>query len=206
MATGEILEGVWRHVARHPDWAPGDDWDAEVAWWAVRTRAGLHLIDPLVEEWDVPDGLVREAGGAAAVVRTAHWHERSCPQAAARYGVPVYARPTPPDGPLRTFDLPLAHGQRLPGGPVALHVARESEIAVWLPDTRALVAGDVLLRDGDGRLRLCPASWVGGERELHHLRQELRRLVALEPEHVLVAHGPLVLGDGLRALEAALAG
>jgi hypothetical protein len=40
----------------------------------------------------------------------------------------------------------------------------------------------------------------------HVARHPDWRLVALEPEHVLVAHGPLVLGDGLRALEAALAG
>ncbi len=205
MATGEILEGVWRYVARHPDWAPGESWDAEVAWWAARTNAGLLLIDPLVEDWELADALVSGAGGAAAVVRTCHWHDRSCPQAAARYGVSLYARPTPPEGPLRPFDQPLAHGQRLPGGPLALHASRETELTLWLPEPRALVVGDVLLRDGDGRLTLCPASWVGGERELRDLRVELRRLVALEPEHVLVSHGPLVLGDGLRALEAALA-
>lgn len=200
----QVLEGVWRFVARHPDWESGEDWEPEVAWWAVRTADGLVLIDPLLAGWEELDGLVAAQGPCAAVIRTVFWHERSCPAAAARYGCELWALPAPPETPLRAYDRAAAHGQRLPGGLIALEVTRASELALWLPGVRALVFGDAMLRDGEGRLNLCPPAWVGGEENHARLRSALSRLPELEAEHVLVSHGPLVLGDAATALAGAL--
>jgi glyoxylase-like metal-dependent hydrolase (beta-lactamase superfamily II) len=84
-----------------------------------------------------------------------------------------------------------------------IDVERADEIALWLPAQRALLFGDAMLRRENGELRVCPASWlqpVGGRPRLTAL---LQALAALPVEHVLVSHGPLVLGDGPRSLTAA---
>lgn len=49
---GEVLEGLWRFEAAHPDWTEDEGgeegWDRIVVWWAVTTTRGVLLIDPLV--------------------------------------------------------------------------------------------------------------------------------------------------------------
>ncbi|HWD65138.1 MAG TPA: hypothetical protein VG405_08175 [Solirubrobacteraceae bacterium] len=188
MSSGEeILENLWRFTAVHPEWEEGEDWDADVAWWAVRGGVGLTLIDPLVEDWAELDELVRACGGCAGIVRTLHFHERSIPEAAARYGAEVWA-----EGPV-------------PGGIEATPLVRDDEIALWLPEQRALAFGDAMLRDSDGRLTMCPESWVTRAGGRTRLREDLLPLQERAPEHVLVSHGPLVLGDGTEALAGALA-
>jgi len=199
--TGQILEGVWRFVAVHPDWEDmGDGWEPEVAWWAVRTDAGLVLIDPLVSDWEALDGLVADHGGCAGVVRTVYWHQRSVAEAADRYGAEIWARPAPPDTPGRAFDRPVNSGQTLPGGLVGYDVVRADEIAVWVPSQAALVFGDLLVRGPDGELKLCPAHWIDRIGGAERVRAVLRALPELDLVHVLVSHGPLVLGDGSAAL------
>ena len=75
----------------------------------------------------------------------------------------------------------------------------------WIPKHATLVAGDVLLGDGDGRVRMCPESWLP-ERTTHALLAEsLRPLVDLAVERILVSHGEPVLRDGRAALAAAIA-
>jgi glyoxylase-like metal-dependent hydrolase (beta-lactamase superfamily II) len=188
MSSGEeILKDLWRFTAVHPEWEEGEDWDAEVAWWAVRGSDGLTLIDPLVEDWEELDDLVQAGGGCAGIVRTLHFHERSIPETAARYGAQI------------STEAPL------PGGIAATPLVRDDEIALWLPDQRALAFGDAMLRAPDGRLTMCPESWVARVGGRARLRQHLEPLRELGPDHVLVSHGPLVLGDGSAALAAALA-
>lgn len=211
-SQAEVLEHLWQFGSVHPDWTAGDDWPAEVAWWAVATRDGLVLIDPLVEDWEPVDRLVERAGGCAAVIRTCHWHERSVAVAAARYGAEVWARPLPAGQAPSTSDCePHPFGraieapQTLPGGLEARDVVRDDEIAVWLPDHRALLFADVMLRDADGALHMCPESWMRRNGGRARLREALTPLLDLAPEHLLVAHGPLVLGDGPRSIAHALA-
>jgi hypothetical protein len=51
-SSGEILQGLWRFEAVHPEWTEDkggeEGWEPLVAWWAISTIAGLLLIDPLV--------------------------------------------------------------------------------------------------------------------------------------------------------------
>jgi hypothetical protein len=206
---GEVLPGLWRFEAEHPDWTEDEGgeegWDQIVAWWAVRTSRGLLLVDPLVVDWAQLDALARQGGGCAGVVRTIHWHERSVAAAAARYDARVWAG-LPQDGnALRPYDIALGDGKSLPDGIEAFALERADEVALWLPEQAALVFGDATLRRGDtGELYMCPDSWSqppGGRARLRELLAELTRLPV---EHVLVAHGPLVLGDGLRSLRLAI--
>jgi hypothetical protein len=207
--VGEVLRGVWRFESVHPDWVEedgGEDgWERTVAWFAVSTSSGLLLIDPLVVGWPELDALVDTHGGCAGVVRTLHWHHRSVAEAAARYDVSVWAKP--PSSPNRDwppFDRALDDGDELPNGARAFAVQRDDELALWLPAHAALVFGDAMLRRPSGELRMCPDSWLQPEGGPERLRELLAPLADLPVEHVLVAHGPLVLGDGQVSLRAAI--
>ena len=208
--VGEVLSGVWRFEALHPEWTEeegGEDgWDPTVAWWAVSSPRGLLLVDPLVVEWPELDALVEQHGGCAGVLRTIHFHQRSVAEAAARYGAPVWAKPPPPvDRAWPPFDRALRDGEEV-DGLRAFDVERADELALWLPAQSALVFGDAMLRRPSGELRVCPESWLQPEGGPARLRALLAQLANLPVEHVLVAHGPLVLGDGAAALRAAISG
>lgn len=99
---------------------------------------------------------------------------------------------------------PFTDGKRLPGGAEAFEAERADEVVFWLPGVAAAAIGDILLGVGEG-LRLCPASWVGGDEQLERARASLRQLLELPIEMVLTSHGPPVLSEGQRALAAALA-
>ena len=208
-SVGEVLRGVWRFESLHPDWIEedgGEDgWERTVAWFAVSTPSGLLLIDPLVVGWRELDALVETHGGCAGVLRTLHWHQRSVAEAAARYNASVWAKP--PSSPNRgwpPFDRALDDGDELCDGAQAFAVQRDDELALWLPAHAALVFGDVMLRRPSGELRMCPDSWLQPEGGPVRLRELLAPLAELPVEHVLVAHGPLVLGDGQASMRAAI--
>jgi glyoxylase-like metal-dependent hydrolase (beta-lactamase superfamily II) len=208
--VGEILDGLWRFEALHPEWtedeAGEDGWEQTVAWWALATENGLALIDPLVADWVALDGLVEAHGGCAGIVRTCQWHQRSIDAAVSRYGAEVWARPPAGDAAGPLVDHPVGGGEELFGGAVRIvNIERGDEIGLWLPAHTALVFGDAMLRRAGGVLRVCPDSWlqpVGGP---ERLRTVLRELASLPVEHVLVSHGPESLGGGRDELLAATA-
>ena len=205
--AGQIIQGLWRFEALLPDWteneAGEDGWEQSVAWWALAAPGGIVLIDPLVEDWDVVDRLVADEGGCIGVVRTCVWHQRSIPEVANRYDSDVWARPDPDGRARHGPDRALSDRDEPVDGLRAIDVERADELALWLPRQRALVFGDAMIRTREGELRVCPDSWtqpVGGPARLRAL---LGSLTALPIEHVLVSHGPLVLGDGLVSLRRA---
>ncbi len=202
-----VLSGLWRDVALHPEWTEdegGDEgWEPEVAWYAVASSDGLVLIDPLVSDWDALDGLVAAQGGCAGIIRTCHWHQRSIPEAADRYGASVWARQTLSNDVRTPFDHQLSDGQELFGLRV-IDIERIDEVGLWLAARGALIFGDAMLRRDPGTLVMCPASWIQPSDGRERLRAILTALTDLPVEHVLVSHGPLVLGDGLTALKAAV--
>ena len=197
----EALPGIWFWELAHPDWRPGDSWAPEVRCWAIRTSAGVALVDPLVDS-DADDGTrwaALDALGAetpiTAVIRTLHYHHRSCAQASARYDVPIYAREPPrPDLPAHPFDRALADGGTLPGGIVAHHLERDDEVALWIADAGALLFAVGQRRAG--RFELCPDWWVSDDDSWSMLRDQMRALAMLAPSHLLVSHGPHDSGDG----------
>jgi hypothetical protein len=207
-AVGEILEGLWRFEAPHPEWTEdegGDEgWDRIVAWWATASPRGLVLVDPLVLDWAALDLLVAERGGCAGVLRTCHWHQRSVAEAAARYDADVWAKPPNGGAAHHPFDHAVTSGQVLFAGVRTLDLERADEIALWLPAQAALVFADAMLRTDAGDLRTCPDSWVQPDGGPARLRAVLSSLTDFPAEHILVSHGPLVLDTGLASLRAAL--
>lgn len=207
-ATGEIIDGLWRFEALHPEWTEAeggdeDGWEQSVAWWAVAAAGGLVLIDPLVDDWDAVDRLVAGEGGCTGVVRTCHWHQRSVVDVVSRYHVEAWARTYPDGGARYAVDNAVSDRDEPFDGLRVIDVERADEIALWLPRQRALVFGDAMIRTRAGELRVCPETWTQPEGGPARLRSLLRALLDLPVEHVLVSHGPLVLGDGLASLRSA---
>ena len=200
----QIADTLWRWSAPHPDWQPEQDWAERVGCFAHASAEGVVLIDPLVEggDWGPLDELADAHGGVAAVIVTVRWHARDAALAAKRYGTPLYApRLGKPQESLADA-LPIEGDGTLPGGLKALLVPKAAEALLYLPTARILVAGDVLVA-GDGRLGLCPASWLEREEDLDEVRTDVRGALALPFEAVAVSHGEPPLFDRA-ALEAAL--
>ena len=148
----QIAPGLRRWTSWH------DHWEEDVGSLAVETPDGLVLIDPL----DPP----AELGKPAHVLVTVYWHARGAADLKARTWAPSRSlRPLANRGVEATE---AADG--LPGGIRAFQTARAAEVVYWLPEQRAVVAGDVLLGAGakpratDDPLRLCPEGWLGKRR------------------------------------------
>lgn len=198
----ELASGLWRWTAPHPDWKPEDGgpdgWEQEVGCLYYEAPEAVVLIDPLAPPapdaerfWAALDRDVERAGRPVAALLTVHWHRRSIDEVLRRYREPGATR------------WSLESGGALPAGVEAFEITGD-EVVFWLPEHRALAAGDVLLGTEDGGVRLCPASWVEPREQIDRARDVLRGLLALPIEMVLVSHGRPVLSGGGEALARAL--
>jgi glyoxylase-like metal-dependent hydrolase (beta-lactamase superfamily II) len=187
MDVQEVAPGLWRWTAPHPDWQEGADWQREVGCVYVEAHDATVLIDPLVPPeserfFEALDRDVERRRLPVSILLTCAWHGRSSGELAERYGGPTEVSADD----VVALPFPIAH-----------------ETMYWLPDHRALVTGDSLMGDGRGGIAVCPETWLEGNApEL--LRRDLRSLLDLPVERVLVSHGEPVLADGRAALEAAL--
>ena len=203
MDVAELAPGLWRWTTAHPDWTPEqggpEGWEQEVS--SVYCEAGgdVLLVDPLVPSDETErdrfwHALDRDVAGAATVhvLLTCIWHARSSAAILDRYGARQW---TPADGP-----------ETLPETVEALEAALDDEVLLYLSSHAALVAGDTLLGDGAGGVRLCPESWLGG-RDAGDVRRGLReRLSGREIGFLLPAHGDAVTADAAGVLARALDG
>jgi glyoxylase-like metal-dependent hydrolase (beta-lactamase superfamily II) len=142
------------------------------------------------------------------VLITVYWHTRSAREMVKRYGARVWASSRGRAAVARRAGKvtdPFRPGDELPGAVEAFGTARSSEVVYWLPEHGALCPGDVLLGDGAGGIRLCPASWLPQGVGQAKLRESLHPLLDLPVERVLLSHGTPVLADGWRALARAIA-
>lgn len=183
----ELAPGLWRWTAPHPDWKQGNDWEQEVGCVYYEAADATVLIDPLVPPererfFEALDRDVERRGLPVTILLTCAWHGRSSDELADRYGV--------------TTDRSTDDVAALPF-PVA------DETMYWLPDHQALVTGDSLMGDGHGGITVCPDTWLEGDTP-EVLRRDLRSLLDLPVERVLVSHGDPALADGHAALERAL--
>ena len=193
MHVAELAPGLWRWTARHPAWTPADaeEWDPDVGCVYCEVDGAIVMVDPLVpaeqtareEFWHALDRDV-ERLGAPIVLVTCSDHGRSSAEVVERYGAATRA----------VWDV---------RGVEAVRTERYDECVYWLEPYRALVAGDVLLGDGEGGVRVCPEDWCEGiGREV--VRESLRPLLDLPVDRILVSHGEPVLAGGRAALVRAL--
>jgi len=187
MKVVELAPGLWRWTGAHPDWNEGADWEQEVGCVYYEAPGATVLIDPLVPPerdrfFDALDRDVERRGLPVSILLTCAWHGRSSDELAECYGA--------------SRDSSVA-------GVVALAFPVAEETMYWLPDHRTLVTGDSLMGDSAGGITVCPDTWLEGDAP-QVLRQELRSLLELPVERVLVSHGEPVLEGGRAALEHAL--
>jgi glyoxylase-like metal-dependent hydrolase (beta-lactamase superfamily II) len=197
----ELAGGLWRWTAPHPEWIAGatpgspDDWEQTVGSVLYETGERTALIDPLLP----PEGAARErflawldervGGRPVSVLTTNTSHRRDREALAERYA----GRSS------RAWNA-------VPAGVEPKPLRGAGETVYWLPGAAALVFGDSLLGDGSGGVRLCPESWLSEVRvDRAGLAHQMRRLLELPVERLLVSHGEPVLHDGRASLARAIA-
>jgi hypothetical protein len=194
----EIVRGLFRWTAPHPDWNPqapresADDWGKHVGSVLYETPEAVALIDPLIPSASRGEFLrwldARIADRPVSVLTTIRWHRRDREEMAERYKATTS----------RAWNA-------VPPGVKPRPLRGAGETMFWLPAVETLVAGDRLI-GADGGLRVCPQSWL---HDVHvnraGLAELLRSLVELPIERVLVSHGEPVLRDGNAALVRAIA-
>ena len=190
-----LADGLWYWTARHPSWHPRTKFGAEVGCYLAHDGGRTVLIDPLLTE-DLDD-LIE---GDLVVAVTIPYHVRDSAEAATRFNGVVSAHPDvqrrlPPGTP---FD---------PDAGLRWHtLARGKERPLELPDHKALAFGDRIV-GVDGGLRYWLQSPPTEKRADYFRRvtsKQLRSLLEIDAERVLVTHGEPVLKDGREALRNAL--
>jgi glyoxylase-like metal-dependent hydrolase (beta-lactamase superfamily II) len=213
----ELRPGLWTWTGTYPDWKH------PVRSVALRTRSALVLVDPLIEDDQWP-ALERLAGSRRLhAVLTIHWHARSAAAVAERFpGTRVWANSRNRAAIARRVEPTdvFAAGAELPGG-LATRAARpRSEVILWDPAHRTLIAGDALVGDALGEskgrtgsesgeegaiLRLSPASWLPESTDHDDLRAALRPLLDLPVELILLSHGAPITANAAAELKRVLA-
>jgi hypothetical protein len=195
----EIVPGLLRWTAPHPDWnaqaTPGSsgDWDENVGSVLYELQDAVALIDPLLPCEDRAEFLHwldgRIMARPVSVLTTTRWHRRDREELAKRYSSTTS----------RAWNA-------IPPGIKPLTLRGAGEIVFWLPAAATLVPGDRLIGAEHGRLQVCPESWL---EDVHvdrpGLAELLRPLAELPVERVLVSHGEPVLRNGRAELVRAIA-
>lgn len=194
----QIASGLWHWSAPHPEWnpqaAPGSsgDWDPLVSSVLYELLDVVVLIDPLLPS-DAREQFLawldeRIAARPVSILTTIRWHSRDREELAERYRANTR----------RVWNY-------LPAGVEPRPLWGTDETLCWLPGVAALVAGDSLIGGADGVLRVCPQSWLDDVRANRaEVAGQLRALLVLPIERVLVSHGESTLRYGHRALARAI--
>lgn len=199
MLTGvrEIAPGLWHWTARR------ERIRSDVSSYFL--AAERVLIDPMLP----PEGLgwFEEHGRPEHVLLTNRHHDRDAWKLCETFGCAVHvvaagAHELEGRGPFETF----AFGDELPGGVVAYEVDAicPDECALHAPAHRALAVADGVVRwPGAPGLSFVPDDFMDDpERTKAGLRDAYRRLLELDFDLLLLAHGDPVVGgarDELRA-------
>jgi hypothetical protein len=196
----EVLPGVYHWTAVHPNIG------LEVSsYWL--DDAGV-LIDPLAPPDVGIEWFADRPTPPSAIVLSNRHHYRHSGELAARYGCPVLCVSAGMHE--FTHGEPVSEyepGETLPGGLLAFEIDAicPDDMALYLAPARAIWFADGLVRGGaEGELGFVPDSLMddppGTKRGL--LDSFERAVRELDFEHVLLAHGGPVIGDGREQLEA----
>jgi hypothetical protein len=196
----EVLPGVWHWTARHPKHGIVGS-----SYWL---EEGV-LIDPLVPADEGLDWFSRQQASPGAILLSNRHHLRESQRFATRFDCPIHCNGAGlqefEDGPdVLGFEI----GDRLPGGIVACELGSicPDETALLLPSQRAMVFADGVVRGGPvggkGPLGFVPDSLMDDPEETKRgLLDACSRLLAEQDfEHLLLAHGGPVVGDGRELL------
>lgn len=198
----EIAPGLWHWTAPH------EGIGAQVSsYYLDRERV---LIDPMIP----PTGLewFAKRGRPEHALLTNRHHDRHAWRLREAFGCTVHCisngiHELDGRGPVEAFEF----GDRLPGGVIVHEVDAicPDETALYIPSHSALACADGVVRDSpDDRLSFVPDFLMDDpERTKQGLRDAYGRLLELDFETLLLAHGdPIVSGgkDALRAFAGAV--
>jgi glyoxylase-like metal-dependent hydrolase (beta-lactamase superfamily II) len=198
-----VAPGLRYWTAAHPDWNGATDWPELVGCVYYEAVDAVVLIDPLLprgSEEAFLAGLDRDVARLdrrVAVLLTAPWHKRDTALIAERYGTTVWAHPE------ARARLPFkAQAGTLPDGIETFSAAgvSEGDVVFYLRLHRALVVAEIFM-GVNGALRVCPSPVL---EDRAAFEQSLHALLRWPIDHVLVAHGEPVIGDGGRQIDDAL--
>ena len=191
----EIAPGLWHWTARHDH--IGEDVSS---YYLLPERV---LIDAMIP----PEGLewFEEHGPPEHVLLSNRHHDRDAWRIRDAFGCTVHCirnglHELAGRGPVEPFEF----GDELPGGVVAYEVGAicPDETALHVPAKRALACADGVVRwPGVPGLTFVPDELMDEpEQTKAELRGAYRRLLELDFELLLLAHGDPVVGDGKAAL------
>jgi hypothetical protein len=218
----QIADGVFSWTAPHPEYRPRAE---EVVSYALREHDTLALVDPLLPAApDVRDSVLDDLDALAAgadrveLLVTIPYHTRSAEELLLRYG---NVRPARLWGhanvrkrlndPGLLTEVPWAGAGEAEEVADGLALAftigrpRRSEHPYLFPGLRAVVFGDAVVGTCGGVRFWNQSAGTGAAWYRDVFAPTLAPLAEREVEHVLVTHGPPVLGGGRRALEECLA-
>jgi len=198
MAITEVIPGVFHWTAVHPNIG------SEVAsYWL---EDGGVLIDPLLPPEEGIEWFAERSQAPAAIVLSNRHHYRHSGELAERYEIPVYCvsaglHEFGGERPVRGFEF----GDELPGGIVTREIDAicPDETALYLSGHAAIVFADGVVRGDAERLGFVPDYLMDDPEETKRTLIEAfaRALDELEFQHVLLAHGGPVIGDGRARLQ-----
>lgn len=193
----EIVPGIVHWTAIHPKI------HIEVSSYWVQD--GGVLIDPLVPPDVGLDWFAQGAVTPSAIVLSNRHHYRESARFVERFGCSVHCNRAG----MHEFTHgervePFDPGQTLLGGIVAYEIDGicPDDTGLYLPAQRALAFADGLVR-GDGPLGFVPDVLMDDPPQTKQrlLQAFTRALAELEFDHVLLAHGAPLVGNGRAALE-----
>ncbi len=209
----EIVPGIWCWQRRPRGLRPGE-FGARTSY-ALTVDGETLLVDPLVTGDDDPalGALDDLAGGRVRILVSKPFHTRSAELLWRRYRrarARIYGHAEVATRLGDTSGFEAISGGGDVGGVArfrAIGTPPRSEQPIEIPALRAVVFGDAVVETGGGELRVWEDP-LDSERRRRWWRERylrtLERLVAMEPEHVLVTHGQPVLSQGATALRRAL--
>jgi hypothetical protein len=199
----EIAPGLFHWTALH------DGIHKEVSSYLV-SESGI-LIDPLLPSggFDGADPLewLSQHGPPQTILLTNRHHYRSSGRIANAFDIAVYAS----ERGMQDFSAsqrvqPFHFGNRLAGGVVAHEIDAicPDETALEIPSMRAVALADGLVRFSslDGSLGFVPDGLMGDDPGAvkEGLHDSYSRLLTLDFDHLLLAHGLPAVGDGKEQL------
>jgi hypothetical protein len=191
----EIVPGIFHWTALHP---------------RIKTDVSSYylseervLIDPMKPAEGL--GWFEGHGAPVAILLTNRHHWRQTGAFVDAFGCTVHAsRPGMHEFTHGEQVEPFDFGDELPGGIVAHEVGAicPDECALFIPRRRALACADGLVRM-NGDPGFVPDHLMGDDADevKRGLREAYARLADLDVEHLLLAHGDPVVGDGKATLE-----
>lgn len=166
---------------------------------ALKTKAGVVLVDPIALDSDSLEEFIGEQK-PAAVIATNTNHARESSSFAARFSTPIFAHPAAeipaalliPSKALFESGLTIIPIEGAAAGEIALHCD---------DDNGTMIIGDALTNFGSDGFSFLPSRYCSNQKLM---RKSLRKLLDLSFERILFAHGSPIISRGRTRLSALL--